>query len=507
MGRGETDKAMQRFAASFHEKDESAEKSLVFLLQHLSQQRRYQDALGLLQQACEWFPQQDKWPATMAEMWNKLGDVEQAIACADRALELNPNNATVFINRICWLASRCDDPAQVRALFESWGHRFMDPLTDQASPLCVADRDVNKRLRVGYVSGDFKNHSVRYFIEPILRQHDREQVEVHAFMTMPGDDITPLLKNLVDHWHEVKDLDDVALHRLIRELNIDVLVDLSGHTAGERLAVFARRAAPVQVTWFGFMQTLGMKAMDWRLSDPGSTPEGTDAHYTEKLYRMSCMVAYTPPLNAETLFDSPYQANGYVTMVCMNHTRKISQEALAVWRDILVDNPTVRLVLISQERDATQAVQGMVPRLQALDFPLERVEILPNLTMSHFLVLASVADFALDPFPISGGTTTLHALWMGLPTLTLEDTQRGAMSSSTAAIMSSAALDECVAHSVEEYRQLASSWIKRPEVLPSMRWRCRDGLQRCALMDHAGRTREVEQAYRSMWTDYLHHSA
>jgi predicted O-linked N-acetylglucosamine transferase (SPINDLY family) len=465
--------------------------------------KREFECIKILEDACSKLPEDDQWPAALASIWMNLGELDKALAWADVALKINPDNEVMFINRACWLAARCGDPLQAKEFFEAWGKRFMDPLTDKASLRFTQTLKRDRKLRVGYVSGDLKNHSVRYFIEPILAGHDRERVEVHAFMTMDEDEVSQFLKPCVDHWHNVCKLNDAALLTFIRHQEIDVLVDLSGHTNGQRLAVFAMRAAPVQVTWFGFMQTLGMKAMDWRLTDYGMSPQGTEAHFTEKLYRLHCMAAYAPPLNSETLYPAPYRENGFVTMISMNHSRKLGDQALSAWRSILLDNPQSGLIVIGNDKNPEIAHDSIAPRLSDAGLPMDRVSIAPRLTMLEFMGLASVADFALDSFPISGGTTTLHALWMGLPILALDDPLHGGMSSSTAATLRGLGLDECIGTNIEQYSAIASKWINDPTQIEQLRQRCRPAMQKSVLMDHAARVKELETAYQFMWDSYL----
>jgi tetratricopeptide (TPR) repeat protein len=500
---GKFQSALESFEDSFRAKEASGEKALLFSLRILEQSGNSLRVIELLQEATTTFPFPDKWFAALAEKHMAQGNLTQAITCIDQALAINPHHSTALLNRACWLAGHLGDGLESRELFETWGRLFMDGLTKKATPLPPRDLEPLRKLRIGYVSGDLKNHSVRYFIEAYLRLHNRQQFEVHAFMTMPGDEITEWLKPLVDCWHDVDGLDDAQLLSKIRSLQIDVLVDLSGHTSGHRLSVFAQRAAPVQVTWFGFMQTLGMKAMDWRLTDDSATPPGSDAFYTERLYRLKAMVTYTPPLNTDELFEAPWKTNGYVTMVCLNHSRKISDAALHTWARILEVNSQAGLILISSETDPIQNDKGLLNRLNQHGLPMDRILVTGRMTMFKFMRMASIADFAVDSFPISGGTTTLHALWMGLPTLTLDNTASGARQGATAAIEAGCGLTDAVAHNVDEYVELASRWIKEPELIDDLRARCRPGLQSSALMSYQERVEEVEQAYREMWVDYI----
>lgn len=496
--RQRADEALKAFRASVLARESQAERAALSGLAILDALGRAADAQDWLQALAQHLPPADRWLTTLAERQMGQGHFEAAIATVEHALACNPDNAVAAIHRACWLAGRWGDGPRTRALFEAWAQRFLDPLTDAAAPLPPRNWNPHRRLKIGYLSGDLKNHSVRYFIEGYLRHHHRDQVEVHAFMTLEEDAVSDFLRPMVDQWHSVQALSDEALTQRIRGLGIDVLIDLSGHTHGERLAVFARRAAPVQVTWFGFMQTLGMKAMDWRLTDHSTSPPGSDAHYTERLWRLQSMVSYTPPLNADTLYDSPWRTNGYVTMVCLNHSRKISDEALQAWSRILHENPASGLMLISSEGKPEQD-HGLQARLTAHGLPTDRVVVLERQTMAAFLRMASVADFALDPFPISGGTTTLHALWTGLPTVALDRSAQGGMQGAAAAIEKGCLLDDMVATTVDDYVALAGQWIREPERIDAARARCRPGLQASAVMQHAERTRELEAALRGMW--------
>jgi predicted O-linked N-acetylglucosamine transferase (SPINDLY family) len=251
------------------------------------------------------------------------------------------------------------------------------------------------------------------------------------------------------------------------------------------------------------MQTLGMKAMDWRLTDWGTSPAGSDSHYTEKLYRLNCMVAYGPPVGCETLYPSPYHHHDFVTMVSLNHTRKISDQALNVWRQILVQNPNAGLIIISSFSDPEIAEKSLRPRLTNAGLPMQQVSISPKLTMRQFMSLASVADFALDSFPISGGTSTLHSLWMGLPVLALNDPQFGSRSTSSATTLKGLDLNDCVADTFDQYLNIACQWIQNPSMLDALRQRCRPALEQSPLMSHSQRVQEVESAYRHMWHQFV----
>ena len=189
-------------------------------------------------------------------------------------------------------------------------------------------------------------------------------------MTMQPDDVSNILSGLVDKWHNVQGLADGELLELIRRERIHILVDLSGHTEGSRLEVFAMRAAPVQVTWFGFMQTLGMQAIDYRFSDRSVTPKGSDEFYTEKLHRLECMASYMPPVNADVIHPMPFQENGFMTMISLNEPRKINDKVLEVWQRLHADHADVGLIIISNEHDKDAAINQLQPRLERHNFDL-----------------------------------------------------------------------------------------------------------------------------------------
>lgn len=499
LDKGRVPEALQALRASVLAHESQAERSVLTGLAIHDAQGDAKGAAAWLTWAAGSHLPGDRWWAVLAEREMAQGHFDAAIAAADQALAVNPANALAAINRACWLAGRWGDCVETRQMMEAWAARFLVPPgpVPSARSLLSADALSGRRLRVGYVSGDLKNHSVRYFIEGVLRHHDRRQFEIHAFMTLPEDEVSGFLRPWVDHWHSVQALDDDALVERIRSLAIDVLVDLSGHTEGERLAVFARRAAPVQVTWFGYMQTLGLPTMDWRLTDHTTSPPGSEAYYTEALWRLECMASYWPPAHTEALFESPWHTNGYVTMVCLNHSRKISDDALQAWSAILQREPDCGLLLISSETEPASD-HGLQQRLRQFDLPADRTLVMGRQTMAAFLRLASIADFALDPFPISGGTTTLHALWTGLPTLALDLTAHGGMQGAAAAIQRGCGLEAAVVDSVDAYVDTACRWIREPAHVDALRSRCRPGLQASAMMQHADRTREVEAAYRGM---------
>lgn len=433
--------------------------------------------------------------------YQQMGRAEDACAFIETAKRLRPDNSLTCLLHACIHATANTDQARTLALFRDWGQRFADPLLASATPL-QPDRSADRVLRVGYLSGDMREHSIAFFMAPIFAHHNPAQVEISVYSTgVQKDDMTAHLKGLVPNWYNVATMKDDALLALIRKHRIDILVDLSGHTEGQRLMVFARRAAPVQVTWLGFMSTLGMQAMDYRLTDYAMDPAGNEAYYVEKLFRMDCMASYSPPPYAE-LAETPPMLNGEgPLLVSLNHSRKLTDAMLVLWRRILLQRADCRLLLHVNEHTLEEAVAAIQPRLERLELPIDRIYISPHVTLAEFMARGHIADVALDTAPLSGGTTTLHALWMGLPVIAFEGD--AAVSSATANTLKALGLEHWIAYDEDTYVEKVLALLDDPQALQAHRAGIRQAMQASVLMDYAARCHELERAYRLMWLNYL----
>ena len=429
-----------------------------------------------------------------------LGRYEQAVAFIDYACQHSPIGFFWTI-RAYIHAHTNPDPAYALEVHQDWGRRFANPLTRRAKSLVVKYRDPRKRLKIGYVTADFCNHSVAFFMHPVLCHHNPDTVEVHVYSSGVRDAFTETIQQSVPSWHEVADLSDEALCERIRADGMDVLVDLSGHTGGNRLLVFARRAAPVQLTWIGYQLPLGMKAMDYRLTDSGIIPLGDENYYSETIFRLSCGASYLPPEYAPLCEEPPLLRNGYPTLISLNNSAKITDAMLAVWARILRERPDARLVIMVREMTPEAAQANMQPRVEAVGIPLDRVSVVHRQPLERFMELGHLADVMLDTAPISGGTTTLHALWMGLPIVTL-DAQR-AVDASSARILQTAGFGDGVAANEEAYVQKALQWMSDPAYLAQRRQIARLQMEASPYMNYAERTQELEQAFQLMWLNYL----
>lgn len=430
-----------------------------------------------------------------------LGDHVSAAEAMERAVAIAPDNPTIYPFRAYLRASHGGDPAKTLQAFRDWAIRFADPLTRAAAPL---DNDLSpgRRLRVGYVSADLRDHAVAYFVEPVFAHHDRSKFEIFVFASGPADHVTARIRANVDHWHDVSTMSDVNLAGLIRRRGIDVLVDLSGHTMGNRLLAFARRPAPVQATWLGFMYTTGMEAMDYRITDVAVDPPGkNEGGHSETLFRMRGMACYYPPPDAPLALRPPMETTGRPVFASLNNLKKVTDDMLRLWRRVLDEVPESILILIGYERTQEEAIAQQQGRLAAAGLPLDRLCILPRLAIDGFMQLGLKADVALDTFPISGGTTTLHSLWMGLPVVALGGGQ--AFASSSAATLQAVQCSEFVAADEDAYVALAASLARNPQRLADFRAGIRGVMQSGTMMNYPAFVSDLEESYRLMWLNHV----
>jgi len=392
------------------------------------------------------------------------------------------------------------DPRDILEAHRAWARRFPAPHGEHTGR--VRPREA-ERLRIGYVSADFRGHSVAFFIGPVLERHDHRRFEIFCYDNWAKpDDTTARLRGFADHWRPVHALDDDALERRIRDDRIDLLVDLSGHTAGHRLPVFARKPAPVQATWIGYPQTTGLAAIDYRITDGYLDPPGAaDTLGSERLWRLpECGVCFLPPENAPLPGAPPCTASGAVTFGSINHYFKVTDAVVAVWARILaaVGGASLRIVVEHGERPAIAAsvrarfaVHGIAP---------DCIDVRGRTDLAGFFDLLAGIDVALDPFPYNGGTTTYQSLWAGVPVVTLAG--NCAMARCGVMILSAVGLPDLVGASEDEYVAIAARLAGDPRRLTGLRAGLRDRYRASPLYAAERVTRQLEQAYDSMWRTY-----
>jgi predicted O-linked N-acetylglucosamine transferase (SPINDLY family) len=360
-----------------------------------------------------------------------------------------------------------------------------------------AQDDAERPLRIGYLSGDLRLHSVTCFLEPVLARHDPDAFQVHCYHTQAErDDVTARLQALVHGWVQAERLTDDALVERIRADGIDILVDLAGHTAGNRLPVFARKPAPVQALWLGYPTTSGLPAMDYRITDGHVDPEGYEAFNREALVRLPhSYYCYRPPQDAP---DVAARVDGPITFASFNNLAKMGDACVDLWSRVLAAVPGSRLLLKARGLTDPACAEDVVGRFASRGMGRARLLLEGwNPVRGGHLALYGQADIALDTFPYNGGTTTCEALWMGLPVVSLSGRSHAARMG--ASLLHAAALPEFVTDEPDAFVRIASALAGDRERLSALRAGLRDHLRTSALMDEAGFTRDLESAYRSMW--------
>jgi protein O-GlcNAc transferase len=454
---------------------------------------RFSEATGCFEKAIALNPDFHFAHNNLGSALCELGRAREAADCFRRTLELKPGYYHAFSNLLFALNYLGDtDRAELFAEHRCFDELFCKPLQPLIKPHSNR-RDPERSLRIGFVSGDLREHSVALFIEPVFARCTTAAFEIFCYSNHPTPDaVTHRLRSQVEHWREVAGWSDDALADAIRHDAIDILVDLSGHTARNRLLVFARKPAPIQVSMIGYMQTTGLSAMDYRITDEHLDPTGiSDAFSTETLIRLpSGAATFQPPADCPPVNELPALTNGYVTYASFNNLAKVSQEALDAWTTILHQQPTAKLLLVGR------AGNSLLKEFEARGISADRLELFDRLPMSEFLALHHRVDFLLDTFPYNGGTTSLLALWMGVPLVTVAGA--ATVGRTGAGILQGVGLSQLVASSADEYISLALAQTCDLPALAALRQGLRARLLP-SLENPAVFTGELERAFRDMW--------
>ena len=467
----------------------------------LKEQGRFDEAIAAYRRVLALKPDFADAHNNLGNALKDQGHPDEAIAAYRRALALKPDFAGVNSNLLLTLHYLPDFDVEV--LFREhrrWDEVHARPLAKEIAPH-GNDQNPGRCLRIGYISPDFREHSVAFFAEPLMQSHDRSQVEVFCYTDLVREDqVTVRLRKCAGQWRRSSSMTDEQVADLIRKDGIDILVDLAGHTANTRLLVFARKPAPVQVTYLGYCDTTGLRAMDYRLTDALADPPGTTEHlHSEQLVRLPDTAwCFRPSDAASAVGTLPVLHSGHITFGCFNVRPKITDEALALWSGLLAKVPGSRLLLKALGFEEASGRLRMHASLKKAGITPERVELVGRVpTLAEHLALYNRMDIALDTFPYNGTTTTCEALWQGVPVVTLAGHTHA--SRVGVSLLSNVGLAELVAHSPEEYVKVAVALAANVSRLAELRSTLRERMAASPLMDAPRFTRNVEHAYREMW--------
>ncbi|MFZ6870562.1 tetratricopeptide repeat protein [Undibacterium sp. Di27W] len=443
--------------------------------------------------------------ASLGNLLHEAGRPTEAIECYRAATLMDPNYFDAYSSV---LFNLCFGDQSTPEQYQAEVHRYRDKLRSYAPAYddwkCRPANQENRRLRVGLVSGDFGLHAVGFFLENIISQLDLQKLELYAYSNVARNDaLTARIQPFFSKWNSIENLDDQSSARMIHEDRVDILIDLAGHTAHNRLPVFAFKPAPLQVSWLGYFATTGVPGMDYLLADKIAVPETHKEYFTEQIwYLPSTRLCLTPPPSAglQSTYPLPALRNGYVTFGCFQNVRKLNDFTLQLWAKIFASLPNARLRFQCWQMGSEPARKKMLDRFARHGISADRICILGPGSREAYLAAHAEVDMILDTYPYGGGTTTCEAFWMGVPTVTLAGNTMASLQG--VSLLSYAGLEDWIAKSADDYVRLATSYASDVDKLAQLRTSLRQRMLTSPLYDGQQFARNFEHALLAMWEQY-----
>jgi predicted O-linked N-acetylglucosamine transferase (SPINDLY family) len=500
--------------ASLHEAivlDPKGATAYAALGEFLEARGRYSEAEKPLRRAIALDTKQASAHVTLGNALQSLGRYEEMEAAYRRALDIDPSQRAVresMLSRplINMLYDSASTPAEILAKHREWGNELISEAgksNPPAAPFPNA-REPERRLRVAYLSPDFRYHAVSFFFEPLLAHHDTNAIEAYCYAEIENPDfVTAALQQRGGVWRKTYGLDDMALRAQMRADKIDIAIDLAGHTGNSRLSAFAIKPAAVTATWLGYAATTGLATIDWRITDARVDPPGQEAFHSERLLRLpDCFLCYHFYGNVmPVVAPLPAATRGTITFGSFNNPLKLSSSAIAAWARILAAVPHSRLILKSLLFAEPSRRHYFRERFAAHGTAPERLELreLQTDIMDHLNSYAEI-DIALDPFPYNGTTTTCEALWMGVPMISLVGDHHAARVGFD--LLSQVGLADFAAADIESYIAKAVALASDLPLLARLRQELRERMQNSPLCDAPRFARAFEAGLRHMWQEW-----
>ncbi len=467
----------------------------------LTQSKRFPEAEASFLRALKLKPDYAEAHNNLGNALQTLGRLDEAVASFRRALEIKPDYFGAHSNLIFSMdLSATVNMAELHKIRKEWDAAYAAHLWHH--PQHANDLTPARRLRVGYVSADFRTHSAARVFGGMLVQYDRSLFDVFAYSNHKGqdDEITELFRKNVTAWRNIADLSDEEAAKKIREDQIDILVDLSGHSAGNRLLVFARKPAPIQITAWGYATGTGMRAMDVFLTDPVMVPPHDKQYFTEEVRYLPSVVGSFFTEQLPDVNQLPALSEGIVTFGSFNRLVKISKETYQAWAEILLAMPGSRLILKAPELNNASTQDRVVGYFTHAGVEADRIITLKGTPWFEHMQTYNQIDIALDPFPHGGGVTTLEGMMMGVPVINLRwPTVTGRLSAS---IMTTLGLPDWIAETREEYVKLAIQKARDLQSLAALRKQLRSVFTTSVIGDQLAYARAVEKEYRQLWQEW-----
>lgn len=443
-----------------------------------------------------------------AEAYDNLGNIlqekgrlDEAEVLYKRAIELDPHNLSYAKDLLFqMLYNPRYDAYAIFYEHLKFAKQFAEPLSSSVLPH-TNERIPSRKLKIGYISPDFRMHSVGFFIEPVLASHNTKKFKIFVYSDVSQpDEVTKRITGYSEKWRDIVDMSDKEVAELIRKDQIDILIDLSGHTAHNRMLVFARKPAPIQVSWIGYPATTGLSTIDYKIVDSYTDPPGmTDQFYTEKLVRLpDSFLCYLPPACSPDVANLPALALDHITFGSFNNFTKISSEIIEVWIKILMAKPKSHLMIKAKSLSEKSVCDYILGIFRQKGITSDRLQLLPwEASPKKHLSLYSQIDIALDTYPYHGTTTTCEALWMGVPVITLAG--KSHISRVGVSLLSNIGLPELIAKTYDEYVTIAVNLACNLEQLQALRQNIRDKMSHSPLIDSQRFIISLENYYRIMW--------
>lgn len=496
----EIDKSIEAFKkALLIKKDYSAAYNNLAV--SLKEVGKFKDALLYLRKAID-------IDSLNAQAYNNIGNILQQ--CSDiqgsidnyiKSININPT-VEEFFNNLLFTLNYHPDMSQedIFDFYKEYDRRFISPLIQFQKPF-QNNRDINRKLRIGYVSPDFKSHSASYFLEPLLANHDKSKFEIFAYaQLLQEDDITQKYKQYIDSWIITTNMGDQELVDKIILDEIDILVDLAGHTAGNRLKIFGYKPAPVSVSWLGYGYTTGVSTIDYFLTDKITTPYGCEKNFSEKIWRLEnpSLVYRAPIEKVGILNELPALKNGYITFGTLTRAIRINQYTIQAWSYLLTMVPNSKLIINSRDFADKHSYENLIEDFNKFNIDASRLEI--GYTKSPWDVMRKI-DIGLDCFPHNSGTTLFEMLYMGIPYITLAF--RPSVGRIGSSIVTGLGVEEWIAYTLDEYVEKLILLSKDIQNLSLIRQSLRTEIQKSLLMDEKGFVKKVENAYIEMFAKWI----
>jgi len=436
---------------------------------------------------------------TLGMALQRKGDLDESIASFDRAAACDPSDTRFPSNSIYYsMFHACGEPAGMLERQRRWNAQYVVPLRERR-PEHLNDRSLTRPLRIGYVSGDFRYHVVGLNLLPVFQMHDRQGFGIYCYSNVAqADEFTAYFRGLSTQWCDISELSDDAASERIHRDRIDVLVDLSLHMERNRLLVFAREPAPVQVSFGGYPGGTGIETIGYRLTDPFLDPAGSEVASVDQPIRLPNSFWCYGPIGSEPAVNAlPALENGFVTFGCMNNFCKVNDKALELWAQVLRRVPDSHLRLLAPTGSARQLVSE---KLMAMDIDPARAHFTGPLPRTRYMRQFNQVDISLDTLPYNGHTTSLDSFYMGVPVVTMVG--KTAVGRAGWSQLNNLQLTELAAENAEQFVETAIDLAADVPKLSHLRLSLRARMERSPLMDAASFTRGIEAAYRTMWEEW-----